>query len=166
MIARITSPIAGPSCTHRPRRKTFRVVARGVVFIQRIKYVSSSFSSCSIPHLWMTGEQARSGAPNVRPNQPSKLRSKMCGVEGSSREDRYSKSPIRTPYIATVELSAAFLYCSTISYYYYLSLSKDSCCIYAHSTAPDVCITGFYVICQVQATAPLLGLLCSQAQSL
>ena len=40
MIARITSPIPGPSTSHRPRRKTFRAVAQGVVFIQRVKYVS------------------------------------------------------------------------------------------------------------------------------
>ena len=40
MIARITSPIPGPSSLHRPRRKTLRGVARGVVFIQRIKCVS------------------------------------------------------------------------------------------------------------------------------
>ena len=39
MIARITSPIPGPSTSHRSRRKTFRAVAQGVVFIQRIKYV-------------------------------------------------------------------------------------------------------------------------------
>jgi hypothetical protein len=45
VIARITSPtpIPGPS-SHRPRRKSLRVVARGVVFIQRIKCVFSSFS--------------------------------------------------------------------------------------------------------------------------
>ena len=40
MIAKITSPMPGPSTLHRPRRKTLRGVARGVVFIQRIKWVS------------------------------------------------------------------------------------------------------------------------------
>jgi hypothetical protein len=131
MIARITSPIPGPSSLHRPRRKTFRVVARGVVFIQRIKYVSLSFSSCSIPYLWMTGEQARLGAPNVRPNQRSKLRSKMCGVGGSSIEDRYSRSPILTASESNLTRPRPQHYCTVVSYYY-LSSSKDTCCIYAH----------------------------------
>ena len=38
MIARITSPIPGPS-SHKQRRKSLRSVARGVMFIQRVKYV-------------------------------------------------------------------------------------------------------------------------------
>jgi hypothetical protein len=90
MIARITSPIPGPSSLHRPRRKTLRVVARGVVFIQRMKYVSLLFSSYNLPHRVRKGAQARFGAPNVRPSLPSELRSKTCGVEGSSRQDCYS----------------------------------------------------------------------------
>ena len=49
MIARITSPIPGPSSLHKPRRKTLRGVARGVVFIQRIKCVSLLFPSYNIP---------------------------------------------------------------------------------------------------------------------
>jgi len=94
MIARITSPIPGPSSVHRPRRKTLRVVARGVVFIQRMKYVSLFSSSYNLPHRVRKGAQARLGAPNVRPSLPSELRSKTCGVEGSSRQDRYSRLPI------------------------------------------------------------------------
>ena len=91
MIAKITSPIPGPSSLHRPRRKTFRAIAQGVVFIQRIKYVALLFFSCDIPHLWMTGVRARIGAPTVRPDLPLKLRSRTCAVEGNSREDRNSR---------------------------------------------------------------------------
>ncbi|KAF8498572.1 Pericentrin-AKAP-450 domain of centrosomal targeting protein-domain-containing protein [Russula emetica] len=50
MIAKITSPIPGPSSPlHRPRRKTFRAVARGVVFIQRIKRASESWRAQCAP---------------------------------------------------------------------------------------------------------------------
>ena len=52
MIARITSPIPGPSSHgHKQRRKTFRVVARGVMFIQRIKYVLFIVLHPDVPHL-------------------------------------------------------------------------------------------------------------------
>ncbi|KAI9451888.1 hypothetical protein F5148DRAFT_1378754 [Russula earlei] len=48
MIAKITSPIPGPS-SHKPRRKTLRVVARGVVFIQRIKHASETWRAQCAP---------------------------------------------------------------------------------------------------------------------
>ncbi|KAI0288447.1 hypothetical protein BC826DRAFT_1093036 [Russula brevipes] len=50
VIARITSPtpIPGPS-NHRPRRKSLRVVARGVVFIQRIKRASETWRAQCAP---------------------------------------------------------------------------------------------------------------------
>jgi len=105
MIAKITSPIPGPSSSlHRPRRrKTLRVVARGVVFIQRIKCVILLFTSYNLPHRGWKGAQARVGAPNVRRNLPSELRSKTCIVDESIRQDRYSTAYINRvrPYTAT-----------------------------------------------------------------
>jgi hypothetical protein len=105
MIAKITSPIPGPSTLHRPRRKSLRVVARGVVFIQRIKYVSLLFPSYARPDRGWKGAQARVGAPNVRRNLPSERRSKTCGVEeSSSRQDRYSIDRVRVRlYTATIK---------------------------------------------------------------
>ncbi|KAI0255954.1 hypothetical protein BJV78DRAFT_1279159 [Lactifluus subvellereus] len=47
MIARITSPIPGPS--HKPRRKTLRAVARGVVFLQRIRRASEIWRAQCAP---------------------------------------------------------------------------------------------------------------------
>jgi hypothetical protein len=91
MIARVTSPIPGPS-SHRQRRKTLRSVARGVMFIQRVKYVFYLSSSCDVFLIRerKTDGQVRSGAPNVRPDLPSRLHSRTCVVEGSSRQDIYS----------------------------------------------------------------------------
>jgi hypothetical protein len=74
MIAKITSPIPGPSSLHRPRRKSLRVVACGVVFIQRIKCVSLLIPSYNLPDRGWKGAQARVGAPNVRRNLPSEQR--------------------------------------------------------------------------------------------
>jgi len=124
MIAKITSPIPGPSShTHRLRRRTLRVVVRGVVFIQRLKYVSLFLISYNLLIADGKGGQANFGGPNVGRNLPSELRSKMCvvDVEGSNRQDRYSRLLVR----------------SMISYHYF-SWLKHSCIIAHGSTAPYV----------------------------
>jgi hypothetical protein len=121
MIAKITSPIPGPSTLHRPRRKSLRVVARGVVFIQRIKCVSLLFLSYSLPDRGLKGAQARVGAPNVRRNLRSELRSKTCVVDENSRLDRYSIRVRVRLYTATIKSSSAVVRSSiiSISYYYF-----------------------------------------------
>ena len=143
MIAKITSPIPGPSTLHRPRRKTLRVVARGVVFIQRIKCV---FLLCCFPlhnlsdRGWK-GAQARVGAPNVRRNLPSELRFKTCAAEESKRQDRYS-----TVYINRVRVNSHVVFRSLSAaqqYYYFSWLDSVLVLVFEHRIVCTVCITSF-----------------------
>lgn len=142
MIAKITSPIPGPSTLHRPRRKSLRVVARGVVFIQRIKCVSFAlFPSYNLPDRGLKGGQARVGAPNVRRNLPSELRSKTCTVEESSRLDDYSTGSSQSQTLHSHD-QVVFRSCrqrSIISYYYFSWLWLNT--VFVHRIC--ICTTSF-----------------------
>ena len=105
MIARITSPI--PGLPPKPRRMTLRIVARGVVFLQRMRYdiFLANLGLFFLFILWGgVGEQAKFGVRNAHRNRLSKLRSRTYGVEDSSEQNFYTRPPHRTflAFIATL----------------------------------------------------------------